>query len=275
MELSAILFGITLVLYGAASVLYLWGIVGRPGLTSRAATVVASLGLAIHSAGIVARGVEQGRMPFTNLFESLAFVAWALMGMYLLMERRYRIAALGGFASLIAFAAIAYASVIPKDISASLLPALKSHWRDVHVTSSLIGYASFALAFGAALAYISQEHLLKAKRIGVLQKHLPSLDAMDHLAYRTVALGFPMLTLGVITGAMWAQTAWGAYWNWDPKEIWSAITWLVYAAYLHVRVVRGWRGKWANRLLIAGFACVLITYLGVNFLSSGQHKYNW
>jgi cytochrome c-type biogenesis protein CcsB len=275
MEPSAVLFGITFAFYCAAAILYLWNVLGGSGLTGRLATGAAVLGLAAHTGAIAARGIAVGRMPFTNLFESLSFSIWALVAIYLLMERRYRITALGAFVSLVAFGTILGSSVLPKNINDSLVPALKSHWSSIHVTTSLISYASFALAFGAAIGYILQERMLKAKRITVLQKHLPSLDVMDHLAYRMVAIGFPMLTLGVITGSLWAQTAWGSYWNWDPKETWSLITWLVYAAYLHVRIVQGWRGKWANRLLIAGFACILITYFGVNFLAAGLHKYNW
>jgi cytochrome c-type biogenesis protein CcsB len=160
-------------------------------------------------------------------------------------------------------------------VTRELLPALRSHWSSIHVTSSLIGYASFALAFGATIGYMLQERMLKSKRINCLQKHLPPLDVMDHLAYRMVAIGFPMLTLGIVTGALWAQSAWNSFWSWDPKETWSLITWLVYAAYLHVRVVAGWRGSLAKRLLIVGFICVLITFFGVNFLSHGLHRYNW
>lgn len=272
---SSVLFGITLVLYCAATILYLWSVVSKSGGRVRGATAAAFLGLVAHTAAIVARGVEQHRPPFTNLFESLAFVAWALVAIYLLMERRYRITAMGVFVGLLAFTTIVCGSVLPKDVSSSLLPALKSGWSTVHVVTSLIGWASFALAFGAAMGYMLQEHLLKAKRATTVQRHLPSLDVMDHIAYKMVALGFAMLTLGVITGSLWAQTAWGRYWQWDSKETWALITWLVYAAYLHVRIVQRWRSRWSNRLLVAGFICVLMTYLGVNCFSYGLHRYNW
>ena len=275
MEHSATLFLTTFVLYCAAAVLYMWSMVGEPARISRAATYAAALGLAAHTAGIALRGIELHRAPFSNLFESLTFGAWALMAIYLVMGRKYRMSALGTFVSLIALITIIFGSIIPKGVSGSLVPALQSNWSVIHVTTSLISYASFTVAFAAALGYVLQEHMLKRKKINGLRRRLPSLDVMDHLAYKMVALGFPMLTLGVITGALWAQSAWGTYWNWDPKETWSLITWLVYAAYLHVRIVQGWQGKWANRLLIAGFACILITYLGVNFLSPGLHKYNW
>lgn len=275
MECSALLFAVTLVLYFAAVTLYLTSLAGSSVLRSRMASACAGLGLLAHTAGIVAWGVEHHRAPFTNLFESLVFGAWALMAMYLVMERRYRISAMGAFAGLAAFIAILFGLALPKDISASLLPALRSPWAGIHVVSSLVGYAGFAMAFGAAAGYALQKYLLKTKRISTFQKHLPSLDAMDLLAYRMVALGFPMLTLGIVTGALWAQSAWGSYWNWDPKETWSLITWLVYAAYLHVRIVQGRRGRWANRLLVLGFGCVLITFLPLNLISLGLHRYGW
>ena len=275
MELSTVLFGVTLAFYCVAGVLFLWSLKAEPGLTTGGAFGFGVLGLAVHSAGLVTRGIQQHRVPFTNLFESLVFFAWALMAVYLVMDRGHRITALGAFASLVASAAIACGLLLPKDVSESLLPALQNRWSTIHIASCLIGYAGFVLAFGSALGYILQESMLKAKRINVFQKRLPPLDVMDRFAYKTVALGFPMLTLGVVTGALWAQAAWGSYWHWDPKETWALVTWLVYAAYLHVRIVQGWRGKWANRLLMTGFACVLVTYFGVNFLASGLHKYNW
>lgn len=274
-ESRELLFTITLVLYFGAAVLYLWSLAGASVRRSRFAAALMALGLAAHTAGMIIIGIEQHRMPFTNLFESLMFGTWVLVAIYLVLEIRYCITALGAYVGLASSIAVILGSALPKDVSISLLPALRSHWSSVHITSCLIGYAGFAMAFGAAVCYALQEHLLKTKRINTLQKRLPSLDAMDHLAYKMVALGFPMLTLGIVTGSLWAQTAWGSYWNWDPKETWSLITWLVYAAYLHVRIVQGRRGRWSNRLLIAGFACILITFFPLNFISSGLHKYSW
>jgi len=272
MDYGAILLGITLGLYSAAVVLYLWSL-GSASDRTKLAVGFAVAGLATHAGVIVARGVEQQRAPFTNLYDSVTFAAWAMMAIYLVMQRRHRTVTLGAGVSLLALAAVAFGSTIPKGTSGALLPALRSEWSTIHVVTSLIGYASFALAFSSAVAHVLQERLLKAKRIDVLQKRLPSLDALDRFSYNMVALGFPMFTLGIVTGAMWAQSAWGSYWSWDPKETWSLITWLIYAAYLHVRMFLGWRGKLANRLLVAGFACMLITYLGVNFLAHGLHRY--
>ncbi len=274
MPMASMLFAITIVLYGAACVLYLWGLTGgkRAGGAAIGFTAAA---LAAHTAGIAALGIRLGRAPFSNLYESLVFLAWALAAIYLLVARRYRAGALGAFVTLAALCAIAAAWAVPKGTSEVLLPALRSRWAVIHVVSCLLGYGCFTLAFAAALGYMLQERMLKAKRVNGIARHLPALSVLDGLAYKLISLGFPMLTLGVVTGSMWAQSAWNSYWSWDPKETWSLITWLVYAAYLHVRIVQGWRGKWANRLLVAGFACLMVTFLGVNFLSSGLHNYNW
>ena len=200
------------------------------------------------------------RMPFTNLSESLVFLAWVLVAIYLVMERSYRITALGAFAAVVGLCLTVAGTALPRSVNTALLPALRSHWSAIHIVSCLISYACLILAFGAALCYVIQEYLLKKKRITVLHRRLPSLDVADRLAYKMVSLAFPMLTLGIITGALWAQSAWGRYWGWDPKETWSLITWLVYAAYLHVRIVSRWRGKWASRLLVAGFVSIVATY---------------
>lgn len=274
MPIASTLIGVTTALYSAACVLYLWSLVGE-SKTARAAVRVALAGLSAHAAGIAALGIGLGRAPFANLYESLLFLAWTLVGLYALMARKYRIGTLGAFVMLAALCAIAVALALPKGTSMELLPALRSRWSTIHVVSSLISYASFVLAFAAAAGYIAQEKMLKAKRINSLQRHLPALSVMDSLAYKLVSLGFPMLTLGIVTGSLWAQSAWGRYWGWDPKETWALITWLVYAAYLHVRMVQGRRGKWANRILVAGFLCVLVTFLGVSFLGRGLHQYGW
>lgn len=274
MTYSPALYSIALAVFGAAAVLHLWCL--RSDSLRRAASISGLAGLIVLTVAIVVHGIETGRLPFATVMESLTFVAWVLTAIYLFMQRGSRITALGAFSSVIAFVAVGvYVFLMPQDVSnAFLSEMLGNRWAAIHITSSLAAYASFFLAFGAALGYMLQEKMLKAKKITVLQRHLPSLDALDNLAYKMVALGFPMLTLGVITGAMWAQTAWGTYWDWDPKETWSLITWLVYAAYLHVRIVQGWRGKWANRLLVIGAASVLITYIGVTYFWAGNHSHS-
>ena len=277
MEHTAVIIDVALLLYSCASALYLWSILSGNSAIKRAAPIAATVGLVFHAVAAVEIGVYLGRVPVTNLFESLILLSWVLVAIYLVLERKYRIGAIGAFTTLLSLCLLAFASSLPNGLNSAhtnLAPALRSHWSVIHVSTCLISYAAFALGFSAALCYVLQAHILKTKRITPLQGRLPSLDVADHLAYKMVSFGFPMLTLGIVTGALWAQSAWGSYWSWDPKETWSLITWLVYAAYLHVRIVSHWRGKWANRLLVAGFICVIVTYFGVNYLANGLHKYN-
>jgi cytochrome c-type biogenesis protein CcsB len=145
------------------------------------------------------------------------------------------------------------------------MPALKSNWLLIHVVTAFLGYAAFALAFGTAILYLLQERRPRAS--------LPPLPLLDSLIYRTTVLGFLLLTLGIATGAVWAETAWGRYWSWDPKETWSLITWFIYAALLHARQLKGWHGHRIAWLAVLGFMAVLFTYFGVSFLLTGLHSY--
>lgn len=273
MQHAHLLFAATAGLYALSAVFHLWELAALTKWSSRLAFFSAACGLAANTAIIALIAAATHRLPFPGMLGSLTFLAWAMAAIYLLMRGRYRISALGVYVCIAAAGIVAFAAGIPADLSAAANPVLRSRWSGIHITSCIIGYAALSLAFGAALAYMLQEWLLKRKRLGALHKTLPPLDVTDRVAYKMASLGFALLTLGIITGALWAQPAWGRFWGWDPKETWSLITWLVYAAYLHVRIVHKWRGKWANRLLVAGFACVVVTYLGVNFLGSGLHQY--
>jgi cytochrome c-type biogenesis protein CcsB len=189
------------------------------------------------------------------------------------MEWRTKNRSIGTFATPLAFLIMAYASFT--GITARiqpLIPALKSNWLIAHVLTCFIGYAAFAIAFGLSIVYLLKRVDNPEKRHGFL-KFVPETDILEELSYQMVVIGFILLTLGIITGAVWAHSAWGRYWGWDPKETWSLITWLVYAALLHSRMVRGWRGKKLAILSIVGFSCVIFTYLGVNFVLSGLHSY--
>lgn len=274
MQISSAMLAVAMPLYLGAAVFYLWAILGSRRAAQREAYVLAIAGVGTQSVGIVYRSIEMQRPPFADLCESLPFIAWALMLLYLLVERRQKATALGVFSSLLALIAVGVALVYADRSVLRPSVAFNSRWNVVHVASCLIAYASFVLACGAAAVYALQARMLRAKHISVLQQHLPSLDTADQLAYRMVMIGFPMLTLGVITGAIWAQSAWGSYWSWDPKETWALVTWLVYAAYLHMRIVSGRRGKWPNRLLVVGLCCVIVSAVIVNYLPAGLHQYN-
>jgi cytochrome c-type biogenesis protein CcsB len=143
----------------------------------------------------------------------------------------------------------------------------------VHVTLAFLGYAVFAIAFIAGIMYLLQERRVKRKKFSPLYFRLPSLDTLDSINYKCLTFGFPLMTMGIISGAVWANSAWGGYWRWDPKETWALITWFLYAALLHGRLTIGWRGRRAAIFAIIGFLCLLFTFLGVNLLLTGEHSF--
>ena len=208
----------------------------------------------------------------TNLYESLVFFAWSVNLFYLIVEWKYANRTFGAFVMPIAFFTMLFA--IKNDSSIQpLVPALQSYWLHAHVITCFVGYAGFAVSAGAALMYLLKSKQEAAKINEGIVGLLPPCKTLDDLIYRAIIWGFPFLTAGIITGAAWANYAWGTYWSWDPKETWSLIVWLVYAAFLHARVTRGWYGKRAAILSITGFAATVFCYLGVNLVLSGLHSY--
>jgi cytochrome c-type biogenesis protein CcsB len=215
-----------------------------------------------------------GHAPLTNLYESLVFFAWTIAVIYLILERRFQMKTVGAFVAPFPFIIMAYASLNSNDIQ-PLIPALKSNWLIAHVVSCFFGYAAFAVSFVVSILYLMKarsEHKANHPMIFLLD-HIPSSAALDEISYKTIAIGFPLLTIGIVTGSLWANVAWGAYWSWDPKETWSLIVWLIYAAYLHARITRSWHGNKAAFLSILGFSATIFCYLGVNLLLSGLHSY--
>jgi cytochrome c-type biogenesis protein CcsB len=211
-----------------------------------------------------------GHAPLSNLYESLVFFSWTILIIYLFVERKYKNRTIGAFVTPLAFFAMAYASLHNNSIQ-PLIPALKSNWLIAHVITCFIGYAAFAIAFGTSWMYLIKKRDTEGKSL--LLKRFPKTNTIDELTYQMIMLGFLFLSIGIITGAVWANSAWGRYWGWDPKETWSLITWFVYATLLHAKMMRGWHGKRIAYLSIAGFAAVLFTYFGVNLLP-GLHSYS-
>lgn len=209
------------------------------------------------------------QVPMSNFFESLLFFSLCLPLLGLLTFRRHLQGFLGALVALFASLLLAYASLGVDSSIKPLMPALRSNWLLIHVLTAFLGYAAFALAFGAALIYLWQSRpapvATKAAAAAALE--------MDRLIYQAVVMGFIFLTLGILTGAVWADQAWGRYWSWDPKETWSLITWFVYAGLLHARLVKGWAGRRIAWLAVLGFLAVLFTYFGVSFLLPGLHSY--
>ncbi len=275
---SQTLFNTSLGIYLICSLGYLIFATFRNKLLGGICTSLLTLGLLIHSGGLVFRWMEThragyGYVPLSNMYESLIFFSWTIVLVYLILEFKYRQRIIGVFVTPFAFLAIALTSIIP-GIDAKitpLVPALQSNWLAIHVITCFLGYASFAVSFGISILYLIQDK--KGTRVEGGTKWLPSISILDEINYKSIVIGFPMLTLGIVTGAAWANYAWGSYWSWDPKETWSLITWFVYAAFLHARFTRDWRGRKAAVLSIVGFSAVLFTYFGVNYLISGLHSY--
>ena len=271
---SSIILSVTTFVYGLAAFLYIVSWVFKKEAPGKLALWTAVLGLAGNTAGIILRWIESykmgiGHAPLSNLYESLVFFSWTILIIYLFVERKYKNRTIGAFVTPLAFFAMAYASLHNNSIQ-PLIPALKSNWLIAHVITCFIGYAAFAIAFGTSWMYLIKKRDTEGKSL--LLNKFPKANIIDELTYQMIMLGFLFLSIGIITGAVWANSAWGRYWGWDPKETWSLITWFVYATLLHAKMMRGWHGKRIAYLSIAGFAAVLFTYFGVNLLP-GLHSY--
>jgi cytochrome c-type biogenesis protein CcsB len=265
------LFKVALILYACALIVYLiFQFRGKEKL-ALAGWVVGLLGLLSHAAALVYRTVASGHAPFTNMYESLSFLAWACLAAFLVIDRVFKIPR-AGFLFLIVVLALmllANSPIMPKEIT-PLVPALQSYWLWLHVSITLLGEAFFAVAFITSLmGLVARARERKDRKPGG-----PSPEKLDQISYRCVAVGFPLFTLGgLVLGMVWAYKAWGTYWSWDPKEVWTLITWFVFALYLHTRLVMGWKGKRSAIIAIIGFLLALFTYFGVNYLLIGLHSY--
>ncbi len=251
--------------YLAATTTYLMAKIFRTKIGQRMGSLISIGGFAAHTVAIILRWTESHRLgighaPFANFYESLVFFAWATVLIHFVVQYKYKVEHAGVFTLPFAFLGLAYASFSPNISSRiePLIPALQSNWLIAHVITCFIGYGAFAVSCGLSIAYL-------LRRSGDNKN-------LDILNYRVIIMGFLFLTAGIATGSIWAHSAWGAYWQWDPKETWSLITWLIYATILHCRL-RGWYGKKIALLSVAGFISVLFTYFGVNFLISGLHSY--
>ncbi len=278
---SSQLFGLTTIAYLLSSAFYIGLLVFKGKKIGSAGLLLAIIGLLLQTAAMGFRWYESyqlgfGHAPLTNMYESLVFFAWCTTLFYIFMEFKFKAGVVGAFVMPFAFTAMAYASFakgINQQIS-PLIPALQSNWLIAHVMTCFIGYGAFAVAGGLGMMYLLKQSAVKRGLAeNTLTGGLPELKIIDDLTHKTIVFGFMWLTAGIITGAVWANEAWGTYWSWDPKETWSIITWFVYASTLHARFTRGWSGNRIAWLAILGFISVFFTYFGVNFLLSGLHSY--
>ena len=248
---------------------------------------------------LVLRWWESGHFPISNLYESLCFLAWACTLTQLLVERTWPSPIVAASATPMGLGCIAFASfALPDQLqtSAPLVPALRSSWLVMHVSVIMVSYAALLVGSLLSLAVLFTDMgkalELRSSSIGsggyrkavatteggVIQLQsvqFSTNEQLDSLSYRTITVGFLMLTVGIVSGAVWANEAWGSYWSWDPKETWALICWLVYAAYLHTRLSRGWQGRRPALVAVSGLVVIAVCYIGVNLLGIGLHSYGW
>ena len=269
LQIENVLFTIVMLLYFAAMILYFIFIAVQKEMISRIAIIIQGIGFVLHTAALICRGIGAGRLPMTNQYEFATSFAWGICLVSLIFILKFHFPVLGTFASPVMFLIIGYAAMQSKDVH-ELMPALKSNWLGFHVSTAIIAYGSFGVSFVLALIFLLREKISKG---GFLDRHIPDKEKLDLISYRSIALGLLFLTFTIITGAIWAERAWGSYWSWDPKETWSLITWIVYAIYLHLRIRKGYEGKAAAVFAAIGFVCVMFTYIGVNTFLPGIHSY--
>ena len=266
------IFNIAVLIYLASTVGFLVQIITLRKDVERVATWFLAVGFLFHTMSIAMRWLAGGHPPIANLHETLSFLAWALVGGFLIFQWKHKLKSLGAFVTPIATVTIVASSLQGNEMI-PLSPVLRSIWLPIHASICLFADAVFALAFCIAIMYLLQERQIKKKRLGAIFKRLPSLETLDLMNGQCLTVGFPLLTLGIVTGSIWAEQAWGAYWSWDPKETWSLITWFLYAALIHQRLTVGWRGRKAAIMTIAGFFTLVFTFLGVSLFLSGAHSY--
>ena len=230
-------------------------------------------GFVCHTIFLGYRYYSLGTAPVLDLKSALGFFSWSIICVYLIFQVKFRLMVLGSFVAPLAAFLMIISSAMPW-VEGPVKPIFKSLWLTVHVGTVFIGNGLFAIAFLAAIMYLIQEHQIKRKRLGPIYTRLPSLATLDSINYYSLIYGFPFLTLGMITGSIYAQYALGKYWQWDPKEVWSLITWLFYGALLHERLVVGWQGRRAALMSIICFCILIFTFIGVSFWLGGYHSFS-
>ncbi len=254
---------------------------------------------------LASRWIVAGYFPLSNLYESLLFLTWTLLTIYLYLENKTKSKLIGAVLIPVALLITAFANLtLSPDMqkASPLVPALQSNWLMMHVSMMMLSYATLIMGsllcilflviskyqdvdlqivddsslplYNVMLDYYEAKLFTPSDEISELGK-LKLLQSLDNWSYRIIGLGFPFLTIGIIAGGVWANEAWGSYWSWDPKETWALITWIVFATYLHSRITKGWEGKKTAILGGLGFFVIWICYLGVNFLGKGLHSYGW
>jgi cytochrome c-type biogenesis protein CcsB len=270
--MSFLLFQSSFVVYLLAMAAYLVFFLTQKNTLRQTGRAIFLVAFLLHTASLVARAIEAGYTPLTSHHEAVSFFGWSLGCCYLSFRWRYAVKNLGAFVSLLVFALVLVATFSSRNME-PLPPALQSWWLPVHASITLFAYGFFALSCIGSIMYLLQEREIKQKRFGLFYSRLPSLETIDKLNHHCLTIGFPLFTLGLIAGSLWAKQALGTYWQWDPKETWSLVTWFLYAATVHQRFTVGWRGRRVAILSIVAFLSALFTLWGVSFLLEGVHVY--
>lgn len=263
---------ITTLLYAVGTVGYLIYVIRTEKAIHRIAYGFLLAGFLSHTLGLAMLVSQIRQMPVTTLPQTFSFFAWAIVGSYLAFQLKFNIRILGTFVSPLAVIFMLLSSAIPsRAIPSSQL--FKSVWLTLHVATTFIGMAIFALAFCAGVMYLLQERQIKNKNFGLLYRRLPSLEVLDSLNYVCLTFGFPLITIGLISGFVYAGAVWRSFWHWDPKEILFVVTWLIYAVLLHERLAVGWRGRRAAIMAIIGFSAILLTFVGTSIILKVHHSF--
>lgn len=262
--------GILQFLYLTVGILFFLSFSSSKKLAGRLSQVLTGGILLAHFWFLARRAIQAGHPPLTNMFETLHLLAFLTMFIFFILRLRFELDLVGGFAGLIAAVLVASTAIASPEIE-PLLPALKSNWLLFHVSASFVSYSAFALAMGSALAYLAVDLFLFKNDNPERRARL--LQALDATSHRLILFGYPLLTLGIATGSVWAELSWGRYWNWDPKETWAFATWIIYAVYFHLRYLSWVRGRFLAIVAVFAFGFILFTYYGVNFWLSTLHDY--
>lgn len=242
------------------------------------AMALAWLSFALLFVAVLTRGMWAGRVPWGNMYEFSLVSAFAVLGVFLAVSLTRDVRWLGVFIVPLVLLTLGLAVTVLYTEAAQLVPALQSYWLVIHVSAAIICGGGFTFAAVTALLYLARDSYDRGTRAGralaPLARRLPASERLDSMTYRTIMFTFPLWTFAIVAGAIWAEAAWGRYWGWDPKETWSFIAWVVYAAYLHARSTVGWRGRRAAWLAVVGVAVYWFNYFGVNLLFSGLHSYS-
>ncbi|MFH1021612.1 MAG: c-type cytochrome biogenesis protein CcsB [Pseudomonadota bacterium] len=269
--MNELLFGATLLIYILSTATYaVYFFSQRKDVRATARAILVGGGI-LHTFYFVACYLDGGHTPLLNQHEAVSFFSWSLTWGYLSFHWRYNVRNFGSFVSPLITGLMVVAAFASRQDMPLTAALMKSPWLPIHASIAIMANAFFALAFCGGLMYLLQERELKEKRFGMFYSRLPSLDSLDNLNHHCLAVGFPLLTLGIITGAIWAKQAFGTFWQWHPKQTWTLITWFIYAGLLHQRFTVGWRGRRAAIMAIVGFLAVAFTLWGVTYFYGWVH----